>query len=90
MKRVHLEITGGVIDVGFRAWTVRLAQKLELTGWVRNASDDRVESIAEGSEENLKRFIKQCHQGPEIAYVEKVEEKWEEATGEYKEFQILY
>lgn len=87
-KRVHLFITGDVIGVGFRAWTVRQAQKLNLTGWARNASFETVEVVAEGEQKNLDELIKLCHKGPEVAWVEKVDVQFGEATGEFEEFEV--
>lgn len=94
MKRVHLFIHGDVVGVGFRAWTVRTAKELKLTGWVKNREDKTVEVIAEGEEKILEEFIKRCHHGPEVAWVERVEEKWEEgplACGEeFVGFEVRY
>ena len=87
--RTHLLIYGDVIGVGFRAWIRGQSQDLQLTGWVRNTEDKRVEIVAEGEEEKLKELIKKCHQGPEVAWVERVEEEWVEASGEFAGFEIL-
>lgn len=89
-KRVHLFITGDVVGVGFRAWMVRQAKQLGLTGWVKNSAHDTVEVVAQGSQDKLKLLIEYSHQGPEVAWVEKVEEKWEKETGEFREFSIVY
>lgn len=88
-KRVHVLIHGDVINVGFRAWTQRLAQGKQLTGWVRNAGDDCVEAVFEGEKEKIEEMIELCHQGPEVSWVDKVDVKWEEATGEFDGFNIL-
>lgn len=90
MKRVHLLISGDVIGVGFRAWTVRNAKELGLTGWVRNTEDKTVEILIEGKKEKLEEMIKRCHQGPEVAWVERVQVKWIEASGEFAGFEVRY
>ena len=36
MNRLHLIISGDVQGVGFRAWVLRQARGLNLTGWVKN------------------------------------------------------
>lgn len=96
-KRGHLFIYGDVVGVGFRSWTVRNAESLDLTGWVRNAykavypeRSRRVEALFEGEEEKLKEMVERCHSGPSAAWVEKVNVKWEEATGEFEGFEIRY
>ena len=88
MQRIHLLILGDVTGVGFRSWTLRQARGLGLTGWVKNVSKGVVEVLAEGEKESLEEFIKRCHHGPDVAWVEKVEVKWGEATGEFTGFGI--
>ncbi len=90
MKRAYVFIHGDVVGVGFRSWTLRQAQGKRLTGWVRNFDYGTVEAIFEGEKENVEEMIKLCLQGPEVAFVEKVDIKWEEATGEFEEFKVRY
>ena len=45
---IFIKIYGRVHGVGFRYSAKRIAQKLALTGTVRNASDGTVEIIAQG------------------------------------------
>jgi acylphosphatase len=88
MKRVHLFVSGRVQGVFFRAHTRDLAQKLGLSGFVRNLPDGRVEVVAEGPEEKLQELIEFCHRGPPLAYVTNVEIHWEEPTGEFRGFSV--
>ncbi len=88
MMRAHVFIYGDVIGVGFRAWTLRNAKKLGLTGWVRNAGRRTVEALFEGPKEKLEEMVNLCHKGPEVSFVEKVDVKWEEATNEFITFDI--
>jgi len=90
MKRVHIFMHGDVTGVGFRSWTVRSAKELGLTGWVRNADKDIVEAAFEGPKDKLDEMIKLCHKGPEVAWVEKVDVKWEDPTDEFVGFEIKY
>ena len=60
----HFWVSGRVQGVGFRAWTQNQAEKLNLSGWVRNVSDGRVEIMAEGTEENEIIFWQACQKGP--------------------------
>jgi len=86
MKRVHLFVSGRVQGVFFRAHTRDLAQKLGLSGFVRNLPDGGVEVVAEGPEEKLQELIQFCHHGPPLAHVTNVEIRWEEPTGEFRGF----
>lgn len=88
MKRVHLFVSGRVQGVFFRAHTRDLAQRLGLTGFVRNLPDGRVEVVAEGPEEKLQELINFCHHGPPLAHVAGVDIRWEEPTREFRTFSV--
>ena len=88
--RAHLYISGTVQGVFFRAHTRSIAQGLNLTGWVKNLPDGRVEVTAEGTRDRIMEFIRWCHKGPAMASVDSVEVYWEEATGEFMDFGILH
>jgi acylphosphatase len=59
------------------------AYRYGVKGFVKNKSDGTVYIEAEGSEENLSRFIEWCHKGPTWAKVAKVDQE----TGELKNYQ---
>lgn len=89
MKRVHLTIHGRVQGIFFRRNTKKIADKLELKGWVRN-TDDSVEVVAEGKDSALDRLIEWCKKGPMGSRVDKVKIKEEKSKGEFKDFSIIY
>jgi len=68
----RLLVSGRVQQVGYRDWMVRKAQKLGVTGWVRNLTDGRVEMFAEGNEDALEAFIDASRSGPLLARVDDV------------------
>lgn len=72
---IQCSIHGRVQGVGFRAWTVKTAKKLGLTGWVRNCDDGTVEAVFCGEEEAVEAMIAQCQHGPLAAKVTQVERK---------------
>jgi acylphosphatase len=90
MNRIHLIISGDVQGVGFRAWITRKAQDNNLTGWVKNRADGAVEIVVEGDKKILNKFIDDCRQGPDTAWVEQADIKWLTATGEYVGFEVIY
>lgn len=90
MKQAVIKIYGRVQGVFFRDSARRRAEKLGLVGFVKNESDGGVMILAEGGEENLKRLVDWCYNGPMLARVDRVEVKWEEAKGEFKKFEIRY
>ncbi len=70
MKRVHIIVSGVVQGVGFRYYTKKEAESLELTGFVRNTADGSVEIEAQGTEGSLTSFIEWVKHGPVHASVE--------------------
>jgi len=87
-KQAVLKIYGWVQGVFFRDSAQKKAKELKLVGWISNASDGTVEVVAEGKEEKLKELIKWCYNGPRLAKVDKVDVQWQEATGQFKEFEV--
>lgn len=86
MKQAHVYVSGFVQGVGFRAYVRSKARKLNVVGWVRNLSDDRVEGVFQGSDEDIKKLIAVCRRGPFFAQVADVVVDWEEAEKPYSEF----
>ncbi|MFP4380131.1 MAG: acylphosphatase [Candidatus Sumerlaeia bacterium] len=73
MDRKKLRISGRVQGVGFRYYTQNTAQKMGVTGWVRNASDGTVEAEAQADKETLERFIGKVRKGPPASSVDKID-----------------
>jgi acylphosphatase len=90
MKRMRVNISGIVQGVCFRAATRRTAANLNLTGWVRNIENGRVEAIFEGEDSAIDEMIDWCKVGPPAARVEKVILSEEPCTGEFPDFSIRY
>ena len=70
---LHIFISGKVQGVWFRASTQSQAEKLGVTGWVRNLPDGRVEVLACGDRAQLTSLVTWLHQGPPDASVSRVE-----------------
>lgn len=81
-------ISGIVQGVGFRFFVQRSAAKHQVTGYVRNLKDGRVEAYAEGSEGAVKDFHEDLLTGPKFSEVQEVEEIVSDAAGEYSSFLI--
>src|ERR1041384_8700273 len=65
---------GNVQGVGFR-WTVRDAAKgFDVTGWVRNLPDGRVELQVTGEEDEVRAFLDRIAQGELHALIHKQNE----------------
>jgi DNA ligase D-like protein (predicted 3'-phosphoesterase) len=70
---VRAVVRGAVQGVFFRETTLRRAQELGVTGWVRNAEDDSVLVHAEGEESQVEELLAFLREGPPHAQVEEVE-----------------
>ena len=90
MKRVRVYIDGLVQGVFFRGATRRAAADLNLTGWVRNMEDGRVEVVLEGEDSDVEKMIAWCKVGPPSAKVEKVTTTEEHYTGGFPDFSIKH
>lgn len=86
MKQVHIYISGFVQGVGYREFVKKEARKLKLSGWVRNLADRRVEVIAQGDEETIKKLIEICKKGPFLSEVKNVSIEWEEVGEKFENF----
>ncbi len=90
MKRIHVYISGVVQGVFFRAATRRAAADLNLTGWVRNMEDGRVEAVFEGEDGEIEKMLAWCKIGPPAARVEKITTAEEHYTGGFHSFSIKH
>jgi acylphosphatase len=71
--QARLTITGRVQGVGYRDWTISMARRLGLTGWVRNRRDGAVEALIVGDEAAVGRMIEACRRGPPAARVDEID-----------------
>lgn len=88
--RAHAIVSGVVHTVGFRSFTVRLANEYGLCGWVRNMPDGSVEIEVEGNRGLVLDFVEEVRVGPPAARVTAVDVQWGSYTGEYKEFHVKF
>jgi len=87
--RAHVEVSGTVQGVFFRATTARVAVANHVTGWVRNLPNGQVEAVFEGEKEDVEIVLDFCKRGPSGAHVEDVEVTWKNWKGEFSDFGIL-
>jgi acylphosphatase len=85
---VHLVVVGRVQGVAFRARAVQEANRLGLSGWIRNRFDGSVEAHAEGPRAAVEAFVAWCHRGPPAAEVEEVQATQLPPTGLDRGFQV--
>jgi acylphosphatase len=86
-KTLHLVIHGRVQGVYFRDSMRREAQRLCISGWVRNRIDGSVEAVVQGGFADVDAIVRWAHRGPEYAHVERVE--IEPHAGNYANFEVI-
>ncbi len=89
-QRIRIIITGKVQGVFFRQTLKAIARKNDVSGWVRNRKDGRVEAVLEGDMSDVGRLVEWAHGGPANARVEDVEIRNEKFTGKFAEFDVRY
>ncbi|AWI79575.1 carbamoyltransferase HypF [Parazoarcus communis] len=73
LERRRLTVRGVVQGVGFRPFVYRLAQELDLSGWVRNDGSG-VELEAQGTAGNLSALVARLHgEAPPLASIERLD-----------------
>ena len=87
-RNVHILVSGRVQGVWFRGSTAKVAEALDLVGWVRNLPDGCVEIEAQGPAPKIEEFIAWCRIGPPRASVDRVEIIEQPATASYSSFEV--
>jgi acylphosphatase len=76
MKEFYCTVHGNVQGVFFRDFAKAKAEECQVTGYAKNLNDGTVEVVAQGEEENLKKFFNYISVGPDNAQVESAEVSW--------------
>lgn len=75
-SHVHIIVEGLVQGVGFRWYVSRIADSLQLSGYVTNRPEGTVEIVARGDRSLLQDFIQQVRVGPRSSRVANVRLRW--------------
>lgn len=86
--RLRAVAHGMVQGVGFRYYVLSRARLLGVTGYVRNAPDGSVETVAEGERHLLEQLLEAIERGPISASVHRVERQWLPYRGQYYRFEV--
>ena len=88
-ERRQVFYSGHVQGVGFRFTACQLAAGFEVTGYVKNLSDGRVEVVAEGEASELDRFLAAIAHRME-GNIRDVKVDARPATGEFNRFETRH
>jgi acylphosphatase len=90
MISLQIFYEGSVQGIGFR-WSVRhIAKGFDLTGWVRNLTDGRVEMQVSGQEKEIRAFLDAVMQSELRAHIRKQTETKLEKPMAAHGFEIRY
>ena len=89
MRRFVATARGRVQRVGYRERVYNETFERNISGYVKNLDTGEVEIVAEGSEEDLREFINEINIIQRPIAVKSFAVRWEEATGEYTDFEIV-
>ncbi len=90
MAEVHHEtvfFTGRVQGVGFRYSTVQVAKEFEVTGFVKNLADGRVQLEAQGGKAEVDAFVKAVEERMH-GFIRKTERSVRKGAAQFQGFQI--
>ncbi len=86
--RLHVYFSGHVQGVGFRYSVKQLSLEFDVTGWVKNLPDGRVELVAEGERNELETFQAAIPDAGLRRFIRETQSHWSEGTGEFRGFEI--
>ncbi|MCS7049857.1 MAG: acylphosphatase [Verrucomicrobiae bacterium] len=89
-KQVQVYYAGRVQGVGFRYSVRELACGYEVTGYVRNLPDGRVELVAEGEESEVQAFLDAIQTSHLASHIRQVTASWGPTEDRFKGFEIVY
>ena len=88
-QRTHILVSGKVQGVFFRQALKVIAKKNNVSGWVRNLPDKRVEAIVEGDSKSVNLVVEWAKIGSANSHVDDIQISNEEFRNEFSTFEVL-
>ncbi len=82
-------VKGLVQGVGFRYFVMNRANRLGLTGFVKNLYNGDVEILVQGDRSLVNEMINEVRIGPRLADVQDIKVEWKKIEKIYTRFDIL-
>lgn len=82
-------VWGRVQGVGFRVVARQCANPLGITGSVKNLDDGNVEIIAQGTRDNLERFLSKLKERFASGYIARIDTTFSKPTQSFDQFRII-
>jgi acylphosphatase len=87
-RRARVLVEGRVQGVWFRESCRREAAAAQVTGWVANRADGRVEAVFQGPPDAVARMVEWCRHGPRRAVVTGLQVTDEEPLPAERSFEV--
>ena len=88
--KAEIVVQGVVGGVGYRFFVLGQARLYNITGYVKNLPDGRVEVVAEGEEGLVRDFIERLRIGPLSAHVTGVDVQWDQQDSGFTDFRLQH
>ncbi len=89
-SQVTVFYKGRVQGVGFRYTVISIASNFNVTGYVKNLRDGRVELCAEGDDSVLLGFLNAIDDSHLRRYITDKSTDWSTFLGKYNQFSVQY
>lgn len=86
--RAEIVSSGVVQGVGYRYFVLRHAQRLGVTGYVKNLWSGEVLTVAEGETYKIDELISELRKGPFNAHVTGLQVNRSESKNEFQNFEV--
>lgn len=90
MSSIQVFYEGNVQGIGFRYSVRQIAKGFDVTGWVKNLRDGRVEMQINGEDAEVRAFLDAIRQSELRAHIRKQEEKPLPEAPSIRGFEIRY
>ena len=88
-QSIHVIYSGSVQGVGFRFAAEDAARRTGVSGYVKNLPDGSVETVCEGTKDQLDDFLKYVETRMD-GYIRNANVCWQPGTGRYNGFEIRF
>lgn len=89
LHRRVIHFSGRVQGVGFRYTTRNIALRYDVSGYVRNLPDGRVELVMEGPDAEMEQVVDDLRRKMS-GFIRRIESDTTPATGEFEQFSIKH
>ncbi len=88
--QIKADIYGKVQGVFFRASTKETADRLGVTGWVKNMADGSVQALFKAPDHVMDQMLEWCRKGPASARVDKLVTQKIQDNTDFTDFKVIY